>query len=73
MLQLSTLVTGTNPFSSLQYATAISGNGTYIVGYGAVGSQTHGFLLTAVPEPSALLLAASGFVGLLAYAWRRRK
>ena len=27
----------------------------------------------AVPEPSTLLLAAAGLVGLLAYAWRKRK
>ena len=27
----------------------------------------------AVPEPSTLLLAAAGLVGLLAYAWRRRR
>jgi hypothetical protein len=27
----------------------------------------------AVPEPSALLLAVAGLVGLLAYAWRKRK
>ena len=27
----------------------------------------------AVPEPGTLLLAAAGLVGLLAYAWRRRK
>jgi hypothetical protein len=26
-----------------------------------------------VPEPSTLLLAASGLVGLLACAWRKRK
>ena len=26
-----------------------------------------------VPEPSALLLAACGLTGLLAYAWRKRK
>ena len=45
MTDLNTLVTGTNPFSNLQYATAISGNGNYIVGYGTVGGQTHGFLL----------------------------
>jgi probable HAF family extracellular repeat protein len=76
MSQLSSFVSGTDPFSSLAYATAISQNGNYIVGYGTTPSgQTHGFLLTAVPtpEPSVLLLAASGLAGLLAYAWRRRK
>jgi MYXO-CTERM domain-containing protein len=28
---------------------------------------------SAVPEPSAIVLAAMGLVGLLGYAWRRRK
>ena len=27
----------------------------------------------AVPEPSTLLLAAAGLMGLLAYAWRKQK
>jgi hypothetical protein len=72
---LNNRVAGTNPFSVLQTASAISSNGKYIVGYGTVGSQNHAFLLTAVaaPEPSTLLLAASGLVGLVAYAWRKRK
>ena len=32
-------------------------------------------IMTAVatPEPSTLLLAATGLLGLLAYAWRKRK
>jgi hypothetical protein len=34
-------------------------------------NQTSG-LAAAVPEPSALLLAAAGLVGLLAYGWRKR-
>ena len=38
---------GTNPFSNLQAATAISNNGNYIVGYGTVHGVIHGFLLTA--------------------------
>ena len=33
----------------------------------------HVSLGAAVPEPSTLLLAAAGLVGLLAYAWRKRK
>jgi probable HAF family extracellular repeat protein len=71
---LSTLVSGTNPFSSLSVASAISSDGKYIVGYGTVGTQNHGFLLTAVvPEPSTLLLAATAVIGLLIYAWRNRK
>ena len=38
-------------------------------------ASAHPFLLTPVvtPEPSTLLLAASGLIGLLAYAWRKRK
>ena len=30
-------------------------------------------LLAPVPEPSTLLLAAAGLVGLLAYSWRKQK
>jgi hypothetical protein len=33
----------------------------------------HSGVGAAVPEPSTLLLAAAGLVGLLAYGWRRRK
>ena len=40
-------------------------------------STTYAFILqlpmATTPEPSTLLLAASGLLGLLAYAWRRRK
>ena len=39
------------------------------------GSLTNqdGFAADIVPEPSTLLLLAMGAVGLMAYAWRRRK
>ena len=35
-------------------------------------NQVGGGVAAAVPEPSTLLLAAAGLVGLLAYAWRKR-
>jgi probable HAF family extracellular repeat protein len=77
MTDLNTLISGTNPFSKINYAMGISPNGNYIVGNGTLTSNgdVHAFLLIAVPtpEPSTLLLAASGLVGLLAYAWRKRK
>ena len=47
-----------------------------VTGYGLNSAgKERAFLLTPVPvpEPSALLLAASGLAGLLAYAWRKRK
>ena len=36
-------------------------------------NQHLGLTTAAVPEPSTLLLLAAGLVGLLAYAWRKRK
>ena len=61
---------------TLSQALGIDNNGD-IVGYmtnNANTAITNGFLITAsVPEPSSLLLVASGVVGLLAYAWRKRK
>jgi hypothetical protein len=32
-----------------------------------------GMNVSTVPEPSALVLLAAGLIGLLAYAWRKRK
>jgi len=43
-------------------------------GYGFTHSvTTSGGFSTAIPEPSTLLLAASGLIGLLCYAWRKRR
>jgi probable HAF family extracellular repeat protein len=57
-------------------ATAIDNNGD-IVGYGTdINSNTYQafeILNVATPEPGTLTLLAVGLVGLLAYAWRKRK
>jgi hypothetical protein len=61
------------------YVQAVSiNNAGQILVQGIVGTDTsdeHTWLFTpvATPEPSTLLLAATGLSGLLAYAWRKRK
>ena len=60
---------------NLQEATAADSSGD-IVGEGvAPNGSIDAYLLTptVTPEPSTLLLTISGLVGLLAYAWRKRK
>ena len=49
-----------------------SGSTYYIQLGGTTGSGT-GLVGTTVPEPSTLLLLAAGLIGLLCYAWRRRR
>ena len=72
MTDLNTLVQGgLGQFTELNIAYGVSPNGEYIVGDGTTSAgYTQGFLLTAVatPEPSTLLLAVSGLMGLLACA-----
>lgn len=47
-------------------------NGVYVASPGG-GGPIYFDSITAVPEPSAIALALTGLVGLLAYAWRKRK
>ena len=58
----------------LNDAEAINDSG-WISGIATInGTGNQVFLLALpVPEPSTLLLAAMGLVGLLAYAWKRRR
>jgi hypothetical protein len=49
-----------------------------VVLYGRAGGGTGAFdtlqlVSTAAPEPTSITLLASGLLGLLAYAWRKRK
>ncbi len=47
--------------------------GTFSYNYALKGSYDNVKLSTVIPEPSTLALLAAGLVGLLAYAWRKRK
>ena len=69
---LDTLIPGGTGWTNLVAARGISTDGNYIVGYGTIGGQTHGFELSPVPEPSTIVLLGFAAVGLLGYVWRRR-
>jgi hypothetical protein len=60
-------------WSTLTAATGVNDQG-WIVGWGTHnGLANSGFLLKPTPEPSTLVLTAAGLLGVLAYAWRKRK
>ena len=78
MTDLNTLpIVAQAGWTSLNWAMAVSSgtNGVeYITGEGTISGANHGFLLAiTVPEPSTFALVAAGLIGLLAYAWRKRK
>ncbi|MBN1393415.1 MAG: PEP-CTERM sorting domain-containing protein [Pirellulales bacterium] len=55
----------------LQWAKKIDDSGM-ITGWGLKDGVQHAFLMT-IPEPSTFALLIAGLIGLLAYAWRKRK
>jgi probable HAF family extracellular repeat protein len=55
----------------LEYANDINDYGQ-IVGSGWGPNGYHAFLLTPTPEPSSVVLAGLGLLGLVAWGWRRR-
>lgn len=68
--------TAADAASSTYEVSFLSGYGLEIGYAGATGGSTFGVdsvTLTAVPEPSTFSLLTASLVGLLAYAWRKRK
>lgn len=56
------------PDWSLGYPSGISADGNVIVGNGEYGAW-----MVVIPEPSTIVLALTGLLGLLAYTWRKRR
>lgn len=65
---------GGTPFTA-NFSYALSGmfDTVYLRMGGTTGGILDDFEISQVPEPSTLALLASGLIGLLAYAWRKRK
>ncbi len=56
---------------TLSVGSGINASGQ-VTGYGTIDGQTHAFLLTPVPEPSTLVLAALACVAVISWHSRRR-
>ena len=69
MVDLNSLIDPSSGWD-LKSGSAINDTGQ-IAGFGTIGGATHAFLLTPIPEPSGLVLAAVGALGLVAWIWRR--
>ncbi len=62
----------TNSGWELNYAQDVNESGQ-IVGYGSLDGNFHAYLLTPIPEPSAVALAGIGTAALVFSRWRRRR
>ena len=73
MLDLNSLLDSSSTGWTIQRASDINDKGQ-IAANAVIGAGVlHAVLLTPVPEPSTLVLLAGGTIGLLGYAWRRRR
>ena len=72
MRDLNTMLDASGNGWSLLEAHDMNNSGQ-IVGVGGVGNELHAYLLTPLPEPSTLVLAALGAISLLLFRVRRRK
>lgn len=68
---LNTLLDSSGAGWNLRNASAINDLGQ-IVGSGIIGGQTHGFLLTPIPEPASIVSLLGG-LGLLGIVLKRRR